>query len=70
MLGRNAEAEAVHREAIADYRALVGEQPYVTSYREGLANGHSNLGRVLMALGREDEAQTPTARRSTNTSGS
>ena len=57
VLGRDGEAEAVHRSAIADYQTLVDQQPYMLHYREGLASSYMKLGRALNALGREQGAK-------------
>jgi tetratricopeptide (TPR) repeat protein len=60
VLGRNEEAEAIHRAAIADYQALLDNWPHDLDhdleYHEGLAANYFKLGRVLTSLGREREA--------------
>ena len=55
-LGRNVEAEVVHRTALAEFLSLVVENPRSASHRERLAVAYSNLGWVLRALGKKDDA--------------
>ncbi len=55
-LGRNAEAEQVHRTALAEFQALVDHSRGSPIFRERLAVAYSNLAWVLRALGRKDEA--------------
>jgi tetratricopeptide (TPR) repeat protein len=61
-LGRHTDAEAVFREAIEDYRALINrvtpEEPHRSSvYLEGIAGTYSKLGRTLTAMGQADDAR-------------
>ncbi len=62
VLGRHADAEAIFREAIGDYRTLLdressGEADRASMYGEGIAGTYSKLGRTLTAMGRADEAK-------------
>lgn len=57
-LGRNAEAESVHRTALSEFLGLVVQNPRSSAHRERLAVAYSNLGWVLRAFGRKDEADS------------
>jgi serine/threonine protein kinase len=56
-LGRNTEAAAATRAAIAGYTKLVRDFPVESEYRRRLAQSHNLLGPLLEKLGKRSEAE-------------
>ncbi len=56
-LGKQAEAEAEYRKALAIYEKLAADFPAVPAYRQELAASYLNLGLLLVGLGKRAEAE-------------
>ena len=55
--GKQSEAEAEYRKAIALYQKLADDYPAVTQYRSDLASCLNNLGLLLNHMGRQSESE-------------
>jgi tetratricopeptide (TPR) repeat protein/tRNA A-37 threonylcarbamoyl transferase component Bud32 len=60
--GRNDQAEAAYRQALAIQQDLADADPAEPQYRHDLARTSFDLGNLYHALGRDDDARTPYGR--------